>query len=87
MFTAIANSHPSPLTYVFLVGAFIGILKTSPAPDVVDEDDLELSSSRFYFQQKLAQTGPTGKPQTVVHERFYYQKVVQIGIFVDCVPA
>ena len=41
------NCNIGALAKVFVVGALIGILKTSPAADVINQDDVEIRCATF----------------------------------------
>src|SRR5260221_1978994 len=56
LFGTIVNSDSRSRAKVLVICAFVGILKPSPAADVVDQDCLEVGSPRLHFQHKRLQS-------------------------------
>jgi hypothetical protein len=55
------DENSDPFAHVLVIGAFIRILEASPPTDVVDEDGLELGSSRLHFPQEFTKGRPARK--------------------------
>jgi hypothetical protein len=61
---AVVDRDPRALADVFVVAAFVGILKAAPATHVVCQDALEVSAPGFDFLNHTAEAIPTTHIQT-----------------------
>jgi hypothetical protein len=52
LFPAIVNPNSGSRAQVLVIRTFVGILKSSPAADVIDQDRSEIGSSGLHFQHK-----------------------------------
>jgi hypothetical protein len=64
LFAAIVNPYPCPRADVLVIGAFISILESSPAADVVDQNRLKVGCAGFHFQHERLQSITTIHSQT-----------------------
>ena len=55
---AVLDPDAGPLAEVFVIGAFVGILKPAPATDVVYQDHIKVGSFRFDISDQLLKASP-----------------------------
>ena len=52
---AIMNRDPGPAADVFVIGAFVGVLESSPSADIVQENKLEIDLPVLNIPNQLSQ--------------------------------
>lgn len=82
----IVNNHSCARAQIFVMGAFVSILKSTPAADIIDEDCLELRTSCCDVVHQLLQCIPASNleaasPGILIYPDYF--KVPVIRIFAD----
>ena len=79
LFRTVVDLDVRTFACVLVISAFIGVLKSAPAADVINENDLKSGSSRFHFVQEITKSLPASQGQAafaVVDKPLYDHQVL-----------